>query len=99
MADRYANFLSQFASVYTSTTGSGGVAFGFNAAHVKLINDGAGAMFVDLQSTSGATTDDYQLSSGETLELRGVGAGLFGAAFKSSAASTAGPSIRVGAWG
>ncbi len=98
MPDYNKVFLNQYATVYTSTTGSGGVFFGFQAGLVKVINDGAGIVLLTAAATGGATTNDFQLSSGETLELREV-SGTFGLGFKATGASTAGPSVRVGAWG
>ena len=98
MADTYRTAPSQYATVYTSTTATGGVAFGFNASSVKLTNDGAATAWVTFNSTV-ATTDDFQLSSGESIHLSQLGVGVYGVGIKSSAASTAGPSVRVGAWG
>jgi hypothetical protein len=96
MPDQNKTFSNQFATVYTSTTAAGGVGFGFNASRVMLTNDGAGMMLFTLASTGPATTGDYQLSSGETRDMAVLTAGV---GFKSTATSTAGPSIRVGAWG
>lgn len=93
------SYPNQYAHQGLVTSGDAAVAFGFNAGLVRVTNDGAGSAWLKFASTEGglASTADYRLSSGEALELRGMGAGIGGLCLH--ATSTGGPSVRIGAWG
>jgi hypothetical protein len=70
--------------------------WGFNAALVKIVIDGGGPAYLQLNGQS-ATTNDYKLSSGDTLtDWYDIGVGLAGI---SVAATSTGISMRIGAWG
>ena len=53
----------------TTSTGVG-LAFGFNATHIRIKNegDGVGTVYFSLGTTGIATSEDMPLSSGETFD-------------------------------
>jgi len=54
----------------SSSTDGGGIAFGFNATRVTLINTGASAaVFVNFTTTSGATTGDWPVIAGSSEQV------------------------------
>lgn len=80
------------------STGLSTVAFGFNAAAVKLVNDGAGPVYVRFDgvaaSTGGAA---YVLSTGDgPQEFRDLGTGIAGLSYSTTSTTN---SLRIGAWG
>jgi hypothetical protein len=94
VADQHRSFPNQ----YDQNLASSGLQvheFGFNAGYVRLTNDGAGAAFLTFNSTVGST-GGYQLSSGETLDWRNVGAPAWGVVVVATSTANV---VRVGAWG
>ena len=55
-----------------AATAATGVVFGFEASHVRIINDSGVPIHYSLRSTGAASTDDPELSAGVTLDLSGV---------------------------
>lgn len=96
MTDYYKSFPNEAADNNLTSTGLVGVAFGFNAGAVRITNEGGGAAYIRLRSTGPASTGDYKLSSGLTMEVDSIGAGIFG--FSAAATSTANV-LNYGAWG
>jgi hypothetical protein len=83
---------NQFSTQITVTSSAGwGVTFPWRPDTLVLSNDGASPVYVTLLS-SAATTNDYRVNAGESLNLVGRTLSL-GAICSSSDAS-----VRVGAW-
>lgn len=78
-----------------------GVAFGFEASHVRIRNAGYVPIRVNLKSTGTATTDDPELESQGVLETQGVI--LTGLSVTTSSTTTStdgnGHRVTVSAWG
>lgn len=100
------SYPNQFsANITTTSTGSGSTGFllstgaadfGFNAALLKMIVNGAGPAYIQFNGNP-ATTNDYQLSTGDTLtDWYDIGAG---ASTLSIGSTSTGFSMRLGAWG
>ena len=79
----------------TASTAEGGL-FGFQASHIRVINDKASPVYVSLKSTVGST-GGFKTCSGETVVFSDIGCS--GLAIVSTATSTGAPGVRVGAWG
>lgn len=96
MADFSRVFPNEDANNNLTSTGLVNVGFGFNASYVRLENLGAGAAFVSIHTTSGATTGSHRLSSGQVVELKEYGTQTAGF---SAAATSTGNILNYGAWG
>lgn len=101
-----ASFVNSFANnnfSATSTVQSGSTSvltghlnFGFNAALLKAAMD-VGTGYMNFQTTNAATTGDFKLTSGDTIQdFYCFGVGLAGMSF---AATSTAATMRMGAWG
>jgi len=79
--------------VASTTSGDGGIDFGFDAAQLILMNDKTVTLYVNLDSTSGST-GGFPLKATETLTIASMRAGRISVATTSTSTGTA----RVGAW-
>ena len=94
-------FPNQYGNVgNTGSTGSIGHGFGFAAALTKIVNDGPGPIYLDLRTTSGATTGGsnlYQLNTGDLLtDFYDVGVTIIGLSYATTSTAN---NTRLGAWG
>lgn len=102
---QHASFVNSFANNNFSATSTslgstsiltGHLNFGFNAALVKAAMD-VGNGYLNFQSTNLASTNDFKLSSGDTIQdFYCFGVGLAGMSF---AATSTAAIMRMGAWG
>jgi len=101
------NFANQHSTevVLFSTEATGGagvgVAFGFDANTVRVVNHGGVPIEVNLNSTAFGTTGDPELSPFSTLHVSGVNVAGLGLMTSSTTSSTGsdGHRVTVSAWG
>lgn len=84
-----------------SATPSLGIAFGFEASHLRVSNDAGVPIHYSLGSTSAASTGDPELKPGHRLDLAGIVVSGIGIGTTSTTTSTGddGHRVRVDAWG
>lgn len=92
------SFPNQFGQTVNFTSTGADVGFGFTAALVKVYNDSAKSIYVNLQSTTGATTGPnmYELRACSGDDFYDLGVGIGGLSF---VATSSGGNVRIGAWG
>jgi hypothetical protein len=83
-----------------STTGvvGGGIAFGFVANLIRILNDSGSAVYINI-GTSSRTTAGHRTCASEALEICGAPTACLGWGTTSTTTSTAGAPIRISAWG
>jgi hypothetical protein len=104
----FRQFPNQFAQAVVNTTSTGAAGagstsvltntldFGYQMGLMKIIVNAVGPAYIQMNGQT-ATTNDYQLSTGDTLtDWYDIGCGLSGI---SIAATSTGMSLRIGAWG
>lgn len=97
MPDMPKSFPNEYDEPNLTSTGQVAIAFGFNAGLVRIKNFGAGDTFISLGTTGLiSSSQGYRLTSGETLAVDEMGAGIAGFSLW---ASTTGNIVSVGAWG
>lgn len=94
-------FQNQFAQTVTTTAGGVGLAFGFPATWIQLVNDGPVSVYMSINSTNPASTGAYSVRSGElyspTLQAPTSGMGLNTTTTSTNPPDM--PSVRVAAAG
>ncbi len=101
MTYRAANqYSTDFVLWATSTGGVWGVAFGFDAVQVRLLNYAGVPLHLNLKSTGAATTDDPEVMVGENVNLWGVVVSGLSLATTSTTTSTGadGQRVVISAW-
>lgn len=88
------NFPNQFNGSVNFTSTGADIGFGFIANVIRMRNRSSKSVYIDLGSTTGATTGDHELGSSEDITLPGMM--VSGMSF---VASSSGGFLTIGAWG
>jgi hypothetical protein len=82
---------AQYSGSVTVTSSGQMMAFGINAFQILVANDGSSSAFLNITTTSGASTSDFEIKTGESLALTAVQGHYTGLSLVTTTGSTTAP--------